>query len=194
VTFRKLLIILTFVVTAIVIMLLGTSYAWYQFDNAVTNFTNVQTFTDTLDNVAVVFANSNSINTTVGVPILASEVASKANKANFTVTPSSSKLSGKEVAIQIDLEFTVASALSGSTYFKYSLLEKAGSGSQTTIASGHFNSKTSGTLTLKPMTKITVGTTYSYEFRVWLEESGANQNSLMGKSFSGVIKVSTIAR
>ena len=44
------------------------------------------------------------------------------------------------------------------------------------------------------MTEISVGSTYSYEFRLWLEESGGNQNALMGRSISGRIMVYTIAR
>lgn len=194
-TFRKLLIILTFVVTAVIIMLLGTSYAWYQFDNAVTTFSGVQTFTQGLDDVAIVFTNTDNINTTVGVPILASEAASKASKTTFSITPSSSKLSGKEVAFQIDLiNLSIDSALTGTTDLKYSLLEKVGTGSQTVIKSGNFKGVTGTTISLKAMTAATVGTTYSYEFRLWLEETGSNQNSLMGKKISGKFKVSTVVR
>ena len=41
VTFKRLLIILSFAVTVLIVILLGTSYAWYTFDNAVTSFNNV---------------------------------------------------------------------------------------------------------------------------------------------------------
>jgi len=196
VTFKKLLIILTFTVTAIIMLLLGTSYAWYQFDNAVTSFGNVQTFTDSIDDVAVVFTNTDNINTAVGVPILASEVATKSEKNIFTITPSSTALSGKDVAFQIELiNLKIDSALTSTTDLKYSLLEKVGTGTQTTIASGNFNGFTGNTLTLKPMTAVTtLGVTYSYEFRLWLEESGGDQNSLMGKKLSGKIKVTTAVR
>ena len=190
-TFKKLLIILTFVVTAIIIMLLSTSYAWYQFDNAVTAFSNVQTF----DDIPVVFANTNSINTTVGIPILETEVATKAEKTLFSIDASSPNLSGKEAAIQIDItQLDIDSVLTTTTDLKYSLIETVGSVS-TTIASGNFNGKSSGTtINLKSMSKITVGTTYSYEFRLWLQETGANQNSLMGAYVGGIIKVSTLVR
>ena len=50
---------------------------------------------------------------------------------------------------------------------------------------------TNTTLTLKSMSSITVGTTYNYELRVWLNETGVSQNSLMNKKFSGRIEVSS---
>ena len=101
VTFKRLLIILSFAVTVLIVILLGTSYAWYTFDNAVTSFNNVQTFSDNID-TAVVFTNSSNIGTTVGIPILASDVEERSEKTTFTVTPSTT-LSGREVAFQISL-------------------------------------------------------------------------------------------
>lgn len=196
VTFKKLLIILTFTVTAVIIMLLGTSYAWYQFDNAVTSFSDVQTFTDGVDDLAVVFTNTDNIGTTVGIPILAAEVADKSEKITFSITPSSTLLSGKDVAYQISLvNLNIDSALTNNTFLKWSLLETIGNGSPVTIASGNFKGVTGDTMVLKNMSEIeTFDTTYSYEFRLWLEESGGDQNSLMGKSLSGKIKVLTAVR
>lgn len=177
---------------ALITMLLSTSYAWYQFDNAVTSFSNVQTFTESLD-TSVVFANNNSISMFVATPILESEVSTKAEKTLFSINPQSS-LSGKDVAIQIDLsELEIDSVLTSTTDLKYTLIETV-NGVSTTIASGNFNGVTGDTLNLKPMSKISVGTTYSYEFRLWLQETGANQNSLMGAYIGGFIKVSTLAR
>lgn len=195
-TLKKLLIILTFAVTAIIMLLLGTSYAWYQFDNAITAINNAQTFDNDLDDLAIVFTNSDNINTSVGIPILASQVAEYASKTIFTLTPSSSKLSGKEVAFQISLvDLNIDSVLTNSNALKWSLLEKIGTGTQTQIASGNFYNFTDTSLVLKEMTEIeTLGVTYSYEFRLWLEDSGGDQNSLMGKSVSGKIKISSIAR
>lgn len=195
-TFRKLLIILTFTVTVMVIMLLGTSYAWYQFDNAVTGFNNVQTFENDLDDLAIVFTNNNNISTTVGVPILAADVEKFSNKTTFTLTPKADKLEGKEVAFQISLvELNIDSALTNSNDLKWSLVEKIGNGGATTVASGNFRNVTEDTLVIKEMTEIdTFDVTYSYEFRLWLEESGANQNHLMNKNISGKIRVSSIAR
>ena len=95
--------------------------------------------------------------------------------------------------------------MKASAYFKYSLIETV-NGSTTTVASGNFQDVNSSSFILKSMTKVnTLGVTYSYEFRLWLEDNGCtlsqinagtceNQNELMNKSFRGRIRVSTAAR
>lgn len=204
-TFRKLLIIMTFVVTAVIIMLLSTSYAWYQFDNAVTSFNNVNTFDGDID-LAVVFTNTNNINTTVGIPLLTSEVEEYSNKNTFTITPSSSTIAGREVAYQISLiDIKIDSELTEVDTLRYQLLETI-NGVTTTVKDGNFEHFTDGSLILKNMTEITeFDTTYSYEFRIWLADNGCtleqvsegvcqNQNDLMGKKITGKIKVSTVLR
>lgn len=194
-TFKKLLLILGFAVIAIIAMLLGTSYAWYAFDSAVTSFSNVQTFSDNID-VAVLFTNSSNIATTVGVPILSSDVTSLSEKTLFTVTPSTT-LEGRDVAIQISIvNLKIDSALTSVSSLKYSLLQTV-DGTTTTVASGNFSNVTDSKLVLMDSTSIAssnLGKTYSYEFRLWLEEDNTDQNALMGKQLSGNIKVSTAIR
>ena len=194
VTFKRLLIILSFAVTVLIVILLGTSYAWYTFDNAVTSFNNVQTFSDNID-TAVVFTNSSNIGTTVGIPILASDVEERSEKTIFTVTPSTT-LSGREVAFQITLiDLKIDSALTGVSSLKYSLLQTV-DGTTTTIKSGNFSGVTADSLILSTTTvpSANLGKTYSYEFRLWLEEDNSNQNALMGKKLEGYIKVNTAIR
>lgn len=194
VTFKRLLIILSFAVTVLIVVLLGTSYAWYTFDNAVTSFNNVQTFSDNID-TAVVFTNSSNIGTTVGIPILASDVEERSEKTTFTVTPSTT-LSGREVAFQISLiDLKIDSALTGVSSLKYSLLQTV-DGTTTTIKSGNFSGVTADSLILSTTTvpSANLGKTYSYEFRLWLEEDNSNQNALMGKKLEGYIKVNTAIR
>ena len=194
VTFKRLLIILSFAVTVLIVILLGTSYAWYTFDNAVTSFNNVQTFSDNID-TAVVFTNSSNIGTTVGIPILASDVEERSEKTIFTVTPSTT-LSGREVAFQISLiDLKIDSALTGVSSLKYSLLQTV-DGTTTTIKSGNFSGVTADSLILSTTTvpSANLGKTYSYEFRLWLEENNSNQNALMGKKLEGYIKVNTAIR
>lgn len=194
VTFKRLLIILSFAVTVLIVILLGTSYAWYTFDNAVTSFNNVQTFSDNID-TAVVFTNSSNIGTTVGIPILVSDVEESSEKTIFTVTPSTT-LSGREVAFQISLiDLKIDSALTGVSSLKYSLLQTV-DGTTTTIKSGNFSGVTADSLILSTTTvpSAKLGKTYSYEFRLWLEEDNSNQNALMGKKLEGYIKVNTAIR
>lgn len=176
-------------ITMITLFMLSTSYAWYSFTNAITPF-SVETFEDDLA-VAVLFTNDNNISTVVGVPLTTDEVNSKASKCLFTVTPDSSVLNGRNVAIAISLEnLSIASELTAVSDLNYSLLQTV-DGTTTTIASGNFSGVTSSSLLLKSMYEITSGKTYSFEFRLWLHETGGDQNSLMGKKISGVIKVSS---
>ena len=171
-------------------MLLGTSYAWYQFDNAVTTFSNVQTYSGNND-LDVIFTNDENINTTVGLPFTPEQVDFYSSKTKFTLTtPLTPK---KTIAFQISIiNLNIAPELTVVTDLKYSLIQTIGSETPTTVASGNFKDVSEDTLVLMPMTKITnYGTTYYYEFRLWLEESGGDQNNLMGKSLTGKIKVTT---
>lgn len=191
-SFKKLLLILSFVVIAIICVLLSTSYAWYVFSDATTSF-SVETISENVD-LAVVFTNDANISTTVGIPITSEQVDEYASKTTFTMTPSSTVIGSRQVAYQIEIvDLSIASELKNSSYFKYSLLETV-DGTTTTISSGNFSSATSSTFVLKSMSTLNssdLDKTHSFEFRIWLEESNAAQNDLMGKKISGKIKVST---
>lgn len=191
-TFKKLLLILSFVVIAIICVLLGTSYAWYTFTDATTSF-NVETMSENVD-LAVVFTNDSNISTTVGIPITSEQVDEYASKTTFSITPSSTVIGSRQVAYQIEIaDFSIASELKNSSYFKYSLLETV-DGTTKTISSGNFSGATGSTFVLKSMSTLNssdLDKTHSFEFRIWLEESNEAQNDLMGKRISGKIKVST---
>lgn len=191
-TFKKLLIILTFVVIAIICVLLSTSYAWYTFTDATTTF-NVETTSESVD-LAVVFTNDANISTTAGIPITSDQIDEYASKNSFTMTPSSSVIGSRQVAYQIEIvDLNIASELKNSSYFKYSLLETV-DGTTQTVSSGNFSQATGSTFILKPMATLNsadLDKTHSFEFRVWLEESNSPQNNLMGKKINGRIKVST---
>ena len=69
--------------------------------------------------------------------------------------------------------------------FKIQLLEN-----DTPIYNGTGADINGTNLVLKQLSSINVGTTYNYELRIWINETGVSQNSMMGKSFSGKIKIS----
>ena len=82
-------------------------------------------------------------------------------------------------------------------HFKYDLKCNDGS-STTTIKSGTGADFTSteleiGTLSTQNST-FNVSKTYNCALRLWLQETGSNQNALMNKSFSGLIKVNSVYR
>jgi len=188
--FKKLMGVLTIAVTVIVVALLAFSLAWYSFSNGQTSF---ETSTGS-GNVSVIFAQSQYINTTTGVPISSSDVDTKADKTIFTVSSDATALAGYTLATQISLvDINLDSALRVSD-FHYQLLQTV-NGTTTTVASGTGVTIGSNTeLVLKSMSTVTVGATYTYELRVWLQDSGVSQNDLMQKNFSARVQVSSAAK
>lgn len=189
-------------------MLLSTSYAWYQFDNAVSDFGNVETFSDNIE-LAVIFTNDNNIDTTIGVPLFENQIDELSDKTTFTITPNSEFLANKDVAFQISLiDIKIDPVFTTTTDLKYSLIEKIGDGTANEITSGNFSGFTGDNIILKEMTAVTsasLDVTHSYEFRLWLQDNRCtleqvmneecdDQNDLMGKTISGKIKVSTAIR
>lgn len=217
-TFKKLIIILTITVSLLITALLGTSYAWYQFDTAVTSFGDVNTYNENVG-LAVIFTNSKNINTTIGMPLLETQVEDYSNKTTFTMTPNSEQINGRDIAYQISLvDIKIAEELTKIADLKYSLIETIGDGEPTEIKTGNFKNFTGDSLILKEMKTIDVenmDTVHSYEFRLWLQDNGwtleqinctleqtndsndecsnpeYNQNLLIGKKITGKIKVSS---
>lgn len=203
-TFKKLIIILTITVSLLITALLGTSYAWYQFDNAVTNFSGT-TYTDNVD-LEVIFINNSTINSTIEAPIFKEQVDEYSQKTLFTISASSQTIDDKaRIAYQITLSDIKIDEKLAVKDLKYSLIETKNNNS-TTITSGNFENFKGDTIILKEMKTIEeLDVTYSYEFRIWLEEpyctledvnnglydKCSNQNELMGKKLTGKINVSS---
>lgn len=179
------ILILSITITVIVIGAFGVSYGYYAYTSANTLF-NVSTI-KTLPTVT--YAQSSNLNDTVGIPISEDNYATEASKSQFTITYGSN-LSGYDVAIKISLtNITIDSALKNS-YFRYKLVRDS-----TVISSGNFSS-VGTSLVLKNTEKRTISsypTVENYTLYIYLAESGADQGSMMGKSFSAKISVDTIA-
>lgn len=179
------ILILSITITVIVIGAFGVSYGYYAYTSANTLF-NVSTI-KTLPTVT--YAQSSNLNDTVGIPINEDNYTTEASKSQFTITYGSN-LSGYDVAIKISLtSITIDSALKNS-YFRYKLVRDS-----TVIASGNF-STVGSSLVLKDTEKKTISsypTVENYTLYIYLADSGADQNSLMGKKFSAKINVDTIA-
>ena len=190
--------ILVLGITSILLVsgLFGTSYAYYVSTDGTT--LDVTTANIDLDNdVTVIFNQTEYINFKVGVPILAADVDTKANTNTFTITSDSTKLSGYDVAVNISLvNLEIADSLKISD-FKYDFACKNGN-TTVTSTSGTGASFTNSVLTADSLTlgslstsgnTFTAGATYNCTFRVWLQESNSDQNALMNKKFTGLIKV-----
>lgn len=192
--FKHMLFVLTITTSIIFACMLGSSYAYYTLSNG----TTVTATTGEFDaNVSVVFSESEYINLKTGVPINSTDVDKYASASKFTLIPDATKLRGYDVAVKIAISnITIDTALKISG-FKYDLKCNDGS-STTTIKSGTGADFTSteleiGTLSTQNST-FNVSKTYNCALRLWLQETGSNQNALMNKSFSGLIKVNSVYR
>lgn len=192
--FKHMLFVLTVTTSIIFACMLGSSYAYYTLSNG----TTVTATTGEFDaNVSVVFSESEYINLKTGVPINSTDVDKYASASKFTLIPDATKLQGYDVAVKIAISnITIDTELKISD-FKYDLKCNDGS-STTTIKSGTGADFTSteleiGTLSTQNST-FNVSKTYNCSLRLWLQETGSNQNALMNKSFSGLIKVNSVYR
>ena len=192
--FKHMLFVLTVTTSIIFACMLGSSYAYYTLSNG----TTVTATTGEFDaNVSVVFSESEYINLKTGVPINSTDVDKYASASKFTLIPDATKLQGYDVAVKIAISnITIDTELKISD-FKYDLKCNDGS-STTTIKSGTGADFTSteleiGTLSTQNST-FNVSKTYNCAIRLWLQETGSNQNALMNKSFSGLIKVNSVYR
>ena len=192
--FKHMLFVLTVTTSIIFACMLGSSYAYYTLSNG----TTVTATTGEFDaNISVVFSESEYINLKTGVPINSTDVDKYASTLKFTLIPDATKLRGYDVAVKIAISnITIDTELKISD-FKYDLKCNDGS-STTTIKSGTGADFTSteleiGTLSTQNST-FNVSKTYNCALRLWLQETGSNQNALMNKSFSGLIKVNSVYR
>ena len=195
--FRNLIFVLMIAFSAIFMGMLGTSYAYY----VVSEGTKIEVTTGNIDTgVAVVFAQSQYINVNTGVPIESSMVDSYASKSVFTITPNSEVITGDAVVtigitdLSIDEALKVAdfqydfSCVNGST----TVISTSGDGTTigTNVTNGYL--KLGSISTSDTKNSLVVGSTYTCTLRIWLLETGEDQNDLMNKKFRGLIKVNTI--
>lgn len=192
--FQKMIFVLAITTSIIFACMLGGTYAYYTLSSGTTVNVTTGTFDET---VAVVFNQSEYINLNTGVPLSTADIDTYASKSVFTLVPDSTKLSGYEIAVNVSIaNITIDDALKVSD-FKYDL--KCSDGTTTnTLKTGIGADFTSsevkiGTLSTSDNT-FSVSKTYTCTLRLWLQESGANQNSLMNKKFSGIVKVGSMYR
>lgn len=179
--FRRIIMIFGIIAIVLVISLLGFSYAWYVASNV---STKININTPNSDIIKTDFTVGEYINSTVGVPILDSEAATKADKNTFTIIASDSMTKSANYNVYID-EIVIDEALKNAD-FKWELFKNG-----TSVANGSFASIGNNTRINLYTTALTLNATIpdSYELRIWLSETGENQNALMGKTFSGRIKI-----
>lgn len=179
--FNKVILMLVIGTLVIFMSLIGFSYAWYAANNAQTNF-NIST--PNLSKIQTTFTTSEYINNNYGIPISDANVASLADRNSFSIIAKENMSAAASYTIYID-EISIDTDLKSSD-FKWELLKN-----NVSVANGNFAN-------IGSLTKISLYTTSlilhattpdAYELRVWIRDTGVSQNNMMGKSFSGRIKV-----
>lgn len=192
--FRNMILVLTVAFSAIFVGMIGTSYAYY----ISTGGTTVNVTTGNIDTgVSVVFNQSQYINVNTGVPVSDKSLASS---SSFSLTPDKNILAGAEVAIKFSIvDLDIDSALRVAD-FKYEFTCDDGT-NLSTLASGDGTSITdevvnSGYLDLGYLSttdnSFNIDNIYTCGLKVWLMETNQNQNHLMNKNFSGLMRVNVL--
>ena len=197
--FRKLVLILTIAFTVIFASMIGSSYAYYYATEGVP----ISVTTSNIDpGIAVIFNQSQYINNNVGVPINEEDVDTLASVSVFTINPDNEFLAESNVAINIGIvNISIDNELKIED-FKYRLTCNDGT-NDVLVNNGNGTYFTDDVINidyLKLGTLDTVNNTfdanndYTCTLRVWLQNNASidDQNSLMGKNFTGLIKVNTL--
>ena len=208
--FRKLMLVLTLVVSIIFVSVIGATYAYY-----VTASGNVSLTTS--DNVVgVVFTSDSYIDLNTGVPILPENIETDASKSKFTLTPNLSVYDKQDIEVAIGLSNIDIDSELKTKDFKYKLVcsnkvmytDGTINYSQKQVFTGTFKDvkdkyytitelSTDGTNNNKfiiDTSSLVTSQMYECTFYVWLEENGSNQNELMNKHFSSNIEINSMMK
>lgn len=171
-------------------LMLTTSYAWYSFADAKTDF-NIAT---SMDNVEVTFMKGEYINTDIAVPISAADADKYAEKHDFIIRAVNNSKSSNKLAATISLEdITIDSALKVSD-MKIELYYQGNLLSSTTGSS-----LTSSSFTFKKNSKDCVveldnDNDNIFQLRLYILSSSGDQSGLMNRTLKAKIKANVISR
>ena len=200
-SFKKMIFVLTITVSAIFLLMFGTSYAYYISDADI----NLNITTGNFDaDVAVVFNQNQYVNLNNGIPITEAEVSEKASKSIFTLVPNKSVLEGYDVSVTISLiDISIDEELRAND-FRYNLTCNSGS-SEFSLTPDNMGTGEDFTEDILESGNLVLGTistndnfdinnTYTCSFAVYLLENQEDQNHLMNKNFSARLKIDSSFR
>lgn len=174
--------IISIVIGCMFILMLTTSYAWYSYENGSTVF---EATTD-LDDLNIVYTTGQTINTTTAVPITLDEVSANASRNYFSISRKEG-IVGSGITVSVSLtDISIDEALEDS-YFKIDLLCD---GVKVAGISGSDITSTEQFLANVKLNDL--GS--DFELRIYILDSGSNQNAMQGKSFSAKIKIGVVSR
>ncbi len=185
---NKMFLVFAMLITGVLGIGLGVTYAWYAYDNAKTDVTG----RTASENPTVIFSQTDEILYRNILPIYDDDRYNYAGKNSFSVTIGE-KLKNYTSGVEISLGNIIISEELKNANFKYELLEN-----NQVIASGDFsNIGNNKKMTLKPMSTLQLTeypTTINYDLYIWLSENEDNQNNLMNKVFSAKVNVDSAVK
>lgn len=198
VKFKKLMLVLTFTVSIIFVTVIGATYAYYNISGGSVNVTTGEEDTS----VSIIFNNSDYIDLNTGIPISSSDIENMASSTTFTLTPDNSIINDYDISADIILSNIEIDEELKNNSFKYRLECTHSVTNNKQVFNGDFTSlKNDNYLTIASLSTTEEGNNnfyidpnyssqnYSCILYVWLEESGENQNNLMGKHFGANIEI-----
>ena len=182
------LIILSITITIFFAIALGTSYAWYAYNNASSGINGKSIEAAP----TVIFKETDRILLSENMPIYDEDRYTYANKFSFNITIGDN-LKGYDVALEILLDDIAMSNELKIANYKYELMQDG-----ITIQNGDF-SLLGDNRNLKIMPRTIYNPdvypkNYTFDLYIWLSEDESNQNELMNKVFMAKVAVNSAAK
>lgn len=158
-----------------IVSYVGVTFAWYQMENTGTNLQI------TSEEIRVNYTSTNTIRNSVGIPIVDSDVSTKADKCTLIVDVEK-MMEGYNYLFELSFKDIMMDDALKISDFKWEVLKNGIS-----VATGDFSSLSSTSYLLYSEVFSFVQEN-QYEVRVWLRDTGISQNELMGKSFQAKVE------
>lgn len=208
--FRKLMLVLTFVVSLVFVTIMGATYAYYN-----NTFGNIDISTGNKDDmINIIFRDSDYLDLHTGIPILPEEVEMEASKISFSLNPNNNITDGYDVSTSIYLSDIEIDDELKTSDFKYRLVcnnkvtyndgtfnvgnNQTFEGNFIDLKSSYLNitnlssSKTGNEVFLINYGDNIVSQKYECTLYIWLQESLSSQNNLMNRHFATNISVDSV--
>lgn len=172
-----------YIVGILILLLIGLSFGYYSFRVKGTP-TGI---TLTAGKLRIHFVSSNYINTTTAAPILAEDVITQSEVNYFSIQNNTNSYVYATIILE---DIVIADELKSSSfkYRLYSCTDANDTSCTTSLAYGDFvNCPT--TKTINTYNIIDANSTKYFAFRIWLEDDGSDQTSMMGKTMTSKIAV-----
>lgn len=167
----------TFIISLILIIIIGTSYAVFHTD-AETEHKDL-----TLATLDIEYIDGQTINAGNSLPLTDDEIEEYASKTNFSVK----NKSNVPVYLEVALTNIVMDDELKNSSFMYAVYQE-----NTQIASGTFADCGTELVLKNDIGQYVSNTAVNYTIAIWIQDNGGNQNSMLNRGMSAKIRVKAI--